>query len=108
QCVSISGEAGIGKSRLLRYLELKVKAAGGFWLECSCLPEGRRVPLLPLRQAMQRLLNADEARLRQFIDELEHSDRNLISFFLTHRAELRSEEHTSELQSRENLVCRLL
>src|SRR5690606_41769658 len=25
-----------------------------------------------------------------------------------HRADLRSEEHTSELQSRENLVCRLL
>src|SRR5690606_41552480 len=25
-----------------------------------------------------------------------------------HRAPLRSEEHTSELQSRENLVCRLL
>src|SRR5690606_40810679 len=27
---------------------------------------------------------------------------------LQRRAELRSEEHTSELQSRENLVCRLL
>src|SRR5690606_40949114 len=26
----------------------------------------------------------------------------------THRQDLRSEEHTSELQSRENLVCRLL
>src|SRR5690606_40935186 len=28
--------------------------------------------------------------------------------FLVGRAEARSEEHTSELQSRENLVCRLL
>src|SRR5690606_39472559 len=28
--------------------------------------------------------------------------------YLRHRARERSEEHTSELQSRENLVCRLL
>jgi len=108
QCVSISGEAGIGKSRLLRYLELKVKAAGGFWLECSCLPEGRRVPLLPLRQAMQRLLNADEAGLRQFIDGLEHSDRNLISFFLTHRAELLAGEHGMEHLPGERILTLIL
>src|SRR5690606_13520424 len=32
----------------------------------------------------------------------------LSGFFLERMAEARSEEHTSELQSRENLVCRLL
>src|SRR5690606_40665785 len=32
--------------------------------------------------------------------------RNTNNFYFFHR--LRSEEHTSELQSRENLVCRLL
>src|SRR3712207_8718750 len=32
----------------------------------------------------------------------------LIVFFLARRACLRSEEHTSELQSRQYLVCRLL
>ncbi len=92
QCVSISGEAGIGKSRLLRCLELKVKAAGGVWLECNCLPEGRRVPLLPLRQAMQRLLYDDSAGLSRFIDELVCADRNLIRSFLEHRAELAAGE----------------
>src|SRR5690606_42085982 len=33
---------------------------------------------------------------------------NMASRVLTHRPAMRSEEHTSELQSRENLVCRLL
>src|SRR5690606_40094224 len=34
--------------------------------------------------------------------------RRLIDYWMGHGALLRSEEHTSELQSRENLVCRLL
>src|SRR5690606_40757602 len=34
-------------------------------------------------------------------------NRNVLySGFSAHRVEIRSEEHTSELQSRENLVCR--
>src|SRR5207302_8078378 len=35
------------------------------------------------------------------------SNSNTQSYF-QHRSRVRSEEHTSELQSRENLVCRLL
>src|SRR5436309_10853052 len=38
-----------------------------------------------------------------------HDDRDLgVEQALADRAHRRSEEHTSELQSRENLVCRLL
>src|SRR5207302_10840653 len=35
-----------------------------------------------------------------------HNDASFLPAF--HAARMRSEEHTSELQSRENLVCRLL
>src|SRR5690606_40775999 len=38
----------------------------------------------------------------------EHDNNEIIREILALRAERRSEEHTSELQSRENLVCRLL
>src|SRR5690606_41353407 len=34
--------------------------------------------------------------------------QKFITEYFEHRKQLRSEEHTSELQSRENLVCRLL
>src|SRR5690606_39706811 len=50
--------------------------------------------------------------LLTFINLLNYLDRNVIfALFEPIKAELalsRSEEHTSELQSRENLVCRLL
>src|SRR5690606_41219371 len=48
--------------------------------------------------------------LRHF-RELENSDQETETFysqFINHIISFRSEEHTSELQSRENLVCRLL
>src|SRR5437016_7579604 len=41
-------------------------------------------------------------------DAAERRRRNQGQYALRHRAELRSEEHTSELQSLTNLVCRLL
>src|SRR5690606_39954287 len=34
--------------------------------------------------------------------------QRMYSYLLAHETNARSEEHTSELQSRENLVCRLL
>src|SRR5690606_39992810 len=43
---------------------------------------------------------------RQSIDKKFISNKNSYSFIISIRT--RSEEHTSELQSRENLVCRLL
>src|SRR5690606_39582099 len=47
-------------------------------------------------------------RIQDFIRE--HHGTSLVKYFYiqAQRAAGRSEEHTSELQSRENLVCRLL
>src|SRR5690606_16041044 len=39
---------------------------------------------------------------------IQHADGNLARTYFATAAPFRSEEHTSELQSRENLVCRLL
>src|SRR5690606_41364506 len=43
----------------------------------------------------------------EFWHEMNHVEKCLFWWFICYR-EIRSEEHTSELQSRENLVCRLL
>src|SRR5690606_2389409 len=59
--------------------------------------------------------DADEAR-RRVADRLENArielarelQRDLVLAQRSEHVEQRSEEHTSELQSRENLVCRLL
>src|SRR5690606_42015816 len=55
---------------------------------------------LDLRHGLARRLLHDLRRVRAL---------HLVAVHLAHdRAASRSEEHTSELQSRENLVCRLL
>ncbi|MEX1253421.1 MAG: adenylate/guanylate cyclase domain-containing protein [Dehalococcoidia bacterium] len=48
QVVFVSGEAGIGKSRLLLELRGAVAAEGGVWLEGHCVSYGRNMPYLPL------------------------------------------------------------
>src|SRR5690606_19761215 len=50
-------------------------------------------------QLIQAFISAEDKTF------FEHSGINLLGMF---RGAVRSEEHTSELQSRENLVCRLL
>src|SRR6266536_5857373 len=47
----------------------------------------------------------DAPLIGAFLDHLEHQRENGVR---TRNARLRSEEHTSELQSRVDLVCRLL
>src|SRR5690606_41435058 len=66
------------------------------------------------RELLIDLLSEEDvaARLRQLLPRLEH-ERQVVEVRASLREELdqsqdRSEEHTSELQSRENLVCRLL
>src|SRR5690606_39411200 len=53
----------------------------------------------------------DRRHAEFFIDEFgwfQAAQKGAISDQAAHRTTVRSEEHTSELQSRENLVCRLL
>src|SRR3712207_7037711 len=49
-----------------------------------------------------------EERPEELDRERQHHRRGALGAHLQHRLEERSEEHTSELQSRQYLVCRLL
>src|SRR2546422_6331564 len=67
---------------------------------------------VPVEDAVRREAGDDIAR-RDDPDEVEwigttHGHELALRFLTPHRAQQRSEEHTSELQSRLHLVCRLL
>src|SRR5690606_42121956 len=71
----------------------------------SSLPRKR----LPSRRALPFTIATALTAKRYRIDSGGRSERRQEPFELRgETVELRSEEHTSELQSRENLVCRLL
>ena len=53
--VFLTGESGVGKSRLLRELGQRLGDAGALVLTGSCLDIGDASPLHPLRQALRRL-----------------------------------------------------
>lgn len=82
QCVTVSGEPGIGKSRLLRTLEQKVAAARGLWIEIACLPEITRAPLRAVRQAMHTLLALPRGGLAGYVSTLGERDRKLLEMFI--------------------------
>src|SRR5690606_41078190 len=66
--------------------------------------------LTALHAAKQELAAELEANLKQLkavLEETQRMQKQMEAVLKEARAE-RSEEHTSELQSRENLVCRLL
>src|SRR5690606_41678161 len=70
-------------------------------------PQARLLPHRVLSLPVHQVLLANQAHRALLIPALQ------ALWFPAHQApapetELRSEEHTSELQSRENLVCRLL
>src|SRR3712207_7219370 len=62
-----------------------------------------QVPRLPPLRLLQRVCAGDHASRIRVLPTLLAGRRHL-----GHEASLRSEEHTSELQSRQYLVCRLL
>src|SRR5207247_10465072 len=94
-------------------------------LPFSCSPDHPHLPSFPTRRssdlATEAALRAGEERLRHIIASasdgiLSYGDDLRIQLFNAAAerilrcpaAEARSEEHTSELQSRVDLVCRLL
>ena len=56
QVVSLSGEPGIGKSRLVRVLKERVAEEVQTWLECRCSPYYQNTALYPLIDLLQRVL----------------------------------------------------
>ncbi len=56
QAVWLNGEAGIGKSRLLRAFKERLAEAPHVWLECRCWPYHQNSPMYPMIDLLTRLL----------------------------------------------------
>jgi len=56
QSLLLSGEPGIGKSRLVQELNRQVRGTPHTMLECRCVPEGRNSALHPVVDMLERLL----------------------------------------------------
>jgi class 3 adenylate cyclase/predicted ATPase len=71
--VLISGEAGIGKTRLMRELRAHVAREGYTHIEIRCLPHYQNTALYPAIEHVQRLLQFDcEDTPQQKLVKLEH------------------------------------
>ncbi|MDC0713428.1 TOMM system kinase/cyclase fusion protein [Stigmatella sp. ncwal1] len=56
QSILLSGEPGIGKSRLVHELVRKVRGTPHTFLECRCAPEGKNNALFPVVELLESLL----------------------------------------------------
>lgn len=54
--VTIVGEAGIGKSRLLWELRSEIRAGSAGWVEGTCVPYGQSTPYLPVTDIVRALV----------------------------------------------------
>ena len=57
QMVLISGEAGIGKSRLIEELRTRLARTPHTWLECSCIPYFQNTPFYPVADMLEHAFN---------------------------------------------------
>ena len=60
QVVSLNGEAGIGKSRLLYSLKARLRSEPHRWLTCQASPYHQNSALYPLTELLQQLLDVDD------------------------------------------------
>src|SRR5262249_42636196 len=73
QVVVLSGEAGIGKSRLVQELQARVEQEGATRLVLRCLPNHQQSALYPVIEHLQRLLRLHREDTPQAkLDQLEH------------------------------------
>ncbi|WP_437672099.1 TOMM system kinase/cyclase fusion protein [Sorangium sp. So ce131] len=57
QAVLVTGEPGIGKTRLVRELGERLRADAHTWLECRCAPDAANSALYPIVDLIERLLD---------------------------------------------------
>ena len=60
QVVFVSGEAGIGKSRLLLEFSRSIPDEGVTWLEGQCISYGKNIPYLPITELVRRSFGIEE------------------------------------------------
>ena len=61
QVIAISGEAGIGKSRLLHEFRHRIRDLRVTYLEAHCISYGTGIPYLPLLELLRRAFRIDDA-----------------------------------------------
>lgn len=65
--VGISGEAGIGKSRLLHEVRERISGTEHFWLEGGCAAIYSNTPLHPISQMIRKQIGIEEASSSAFV-----------------------------------------
>ncbi|HEY4015577.1 MAG TPA: TOMM system kinase/cyclase fusion protein [Polyangiaceae bacterium] len=72
QAILITGEAGIGKSRLARELDWRLAEQRHGWLECRCAPDRANIALHPIVDLVERTLDPNqEATPEEKMEKLE-------------------------------------
>jgi class 3 adenylate cyclase/tetratricopeptide (TPR) repeat protein len=79
QVILISGEPGIGKSRLVDEFGHRIGATGAAWLTGQCVSYGKDSPYLPLIDLLRRKLQVDESdseesivkKLEEYVESLD-------------------------------------
>jgi len=61
QLIAISGEAGIGKSRLLHEFRQRIRDRRVTYLEAHCISYGTAIPYLPILELLRRAFRIDDA-----------------------------------------------
>jgi len=100
QLVTVAGEAGVGKSRLLYEFRRSLEQKGVSIFRGNCQPHGANVPYLPFIDALRRGLeiqagDSPQATVQAVVDRIRAVDPNLedrVPLFLS-LLSLRSEEH---------------
>jgi TOMM system kinase/cyclase fusion protein len=82
QGILVTGEPGIGKSRLVRELRRALHDTPCYWLESRCIPELRAAPLRPIASMLEHLLG----RCRDWSHK--RCQRELVSFLSQHGLDL--------------------